>query len=114
MTPVTTQTARMAARRRVVRRSGADKAHAFIHELEGRRTCFARLVRADGEHPAQLTLVGPERVVALLDRSEQLDAGLGYACLERAVALPVELRLDLGDGASGGDGHDLDQVRDAR
>ena len=66
------------------------------------------------EHPPQLALVRAERVVALLDRREQLDHGLGDALLERAVALPVELRLDLARSSARGDGHDLDQVRDAR
>ena len=42
----------------------------------GRRARLAGLVRTLREHPPQLALVSAERVVALLDRREQLDHGL--------------------------------------
>src|SRR6476620_1360646 len=110
--PVTTHSPSIPAKRPTVRPLRPNKAHAFVHRLEDRRAGRAGLLRALREHPPQLALVRAERVVALLDRREQLDHGLGDALLERAVALAVELRLDLGDRVPGRDGHDLDQVRD--
>src|SRR5262245_54422952 len=112
--PVTTHSPMIPAKRPAVRPLRPNKAHALVHRLERRRARLAGLARALREHPAQLSLVGAQLLVALLDRRQQLDDGLGDALLERTVALPVELRLDLANRAPGGDGHDLDQVRDSR
>src|SRR5438093_13572062 len=100
------QTATIAARRPKVRRLGPDKAHALVHCLELRCALLARLLGALAQESAELALVRAQLLVARLDRSEQLDDGLGDPFLERAVALPVELRLDLGDRPPAGDGHD--------
>ncbi len=60
----------------------------------------------------QLPRVGPQVLVAALDRLEQPDDRLGYLGLERAVALAVVAGLDrLGRLAERGR-EDLDQVRD--
>src|SRR6476659_7295900 len=114
--PTTPFAARECSEVQIVTRSGfrlrPDEAHAFVHLLErGRRGC-AGLVGTAGEHRAKLRFVRTQLLVTLLDRGQQLDDRFGHVLLELPVALAVVARLDLGDRVAGGDGHDLDQVRD--
>src|SRR5437870_5328423 len=68
---------------------GHDEAHALVHRPERRLGGVPGLLRADREEALELAVVGAELSVALLDRGEQLDHGLGHVGLERAVALAV-------------------------
>src|SRR5512133_1732425 len=99
-TPVRMQSARIPAKSAAVERLKPNKAHSLVHGFEGRRARFSGLLRANFEEPVQLGLVVAQLLVAPLDRREQLDDRLGHAFLERAVAVPVELRLHVADRAS--------------
>ena len=93
---------------------GADDAHVVEHRVQRRLGHLPRLLGADRQQPLQLARVGAQLAVPLLDRREQLDDRLADGLLERAVALPVELGLDVLHRLAGRDRHDLDEVRDAR
>src|SRR6185437_7059731 len=55
----------------------------------------ARLLSPGGKNPLELTFVSPELLVALPNRGQILDHGVGHGLLEGAVAGAVERRLDL-------------------
>src|SRR5579875_2209398 len=95
-------------------RFGLDEAHPLVHRLERRLAGAARLLGAHREQALQLALVGAQLAIALLDRREQRDDRLADVLLELAVARAVIAPLELGDRLARGDGHDLEQVRDAR
>ena len=66
-------------------------AHLGHHRLGDRAGALGAL----GERALQAGLVGAQLAVALAHRREQLDHGLRHRLLERAVALALELALDL-------------------
>src|SRR5436309_2054194 len=70
-----------------------DEPHPLVHRRERRLRRFARLLGADREETLQLPLVGPQRVVALLDRHEQLHDCLADVLLELSIACAVVPRL---------------------
>ena len=57
--------------------------------------------------------VRPQLPVALANRGKGVGNRLAHALLERAIALTLELALDLLGLHAAGNGVDLDQVRDA-
>ena len=73
----------------------------------------ARLLRAVCEGVLERALVGPELFVARAHRAEVFHHRVGHRLLERAVARPVERRLNGVGGGPSHRGHDLDQVGDA-
>ena len=109
MAATTNGAPRVAARRTSVERSP------FVRTSRHRGPDFVGgLLGAEAHQPRELSFVGAQRAVALLQRREQLDDRLADVLLELAVALAVVARLDLGDRRAGRHRHDLDQVRDAR
>ena len=72
----------------------AHEAHALVHRLERGRGGRAGLVGPGAEQADELGWIVAERVVALLDRLEQLDDRLGDVALELPVAAAVVARLD--------------------
>src|SRR5579859_2099468 len=99
---------------RFIARSGPGEAHALVHRLERRRRRLGRLLGADAKQPLELARVGDELFVPKPHRLEQFHDRLGHVRLELPVALPVVAVLDLLRRGSRRDGHDVDEVRDAR
>ena len=85
----------------------------MVGAREGGRGDRVRLLGALREDGSQLPGVAAQLAVAEPDRVEELDHGLCHLLLEPPVACAVVARLDRVRGLVRGDGHDLDQVRDA-
>ena len=90
-----------------------EVAHLFHHLLQGLAGDALGLGGVVLVALLQVGLVADELPEALLDGAQLLDDGLGHGGFEIAVALALELLLDLLHGLAGDGGVDGHQVADA-